>query len=93
MILLIAPGEISSYRVNVDGIGDATITSASVPAITGFTFGTVTPDNNTTPKSVILPVTAAAGTHARLEQIVITCVLSSGGTLPRPVTLRVSASM
>jgi hypothetical protein len=88
-ILLKNPGDSTSYRVYVDNIGDATISSASFAA-TGLTFGSATPDNTTTPKSVVVPV--SGGTHGQLFQGVGTFSLSSGGPLVRPVTLRIYAS-
>jgi hypothetical protein len=89
MILLKNPGDSMSYRVYVDQIGTATIASASFAAA-GLTFGTAVPDNTTTPKSVVVPI--SGGAHGQLFQGVGTFTLSTGGPLVRPITVRVSAS-
>lgn len=88
-ILLRNPGDALSYRIYVDDIGEADISAASFTA-TGLTFGSATPDNTTTPKSVVVPV--SGGTHGQLFQGVGTFTLSTGGPLVRPVTIRVFAS-
>lgn len=88
-ILLKNPGDSTSYRVYVDQIGAATILAASFAAA-GLTFGSAVPDNTTTPKSVVVPV--SGGTHGQTLQCVGTFTLSTGGPLVRPVTLRVFAS-
>lgn len=89
MILLKNPGDATSYRVYVDDIGTATIVSATFAA-TGLVFGSATPDNTTTPKSVVVPV--SGGLHGQLFQGVGTFTLSSGGPLVRPITIRLFAS-
>lgn len=88
-ILLKNPGDSMSYRVYVDDIGAADISSASF-AVTGLTFGTATPDNSTSPKSVVVPI--SGGTHGQLFQGVGTFNLSVGGPLVRPITVRLFAS-
>jgi hypothetical protein len=88
-ILLKNPGDSTSYRIYVDQIGEATISSATFAA-TGLTFGTATPDNTTTPKSVVVPV--SGGAHGELYQGVGTFQLSTGGPLVRPITIRIFAS-
>lgn len=88
-ILLKNPGDSTSYRVYVDDIGAATIISASF-VVTGLTFGSATPDNSTTPKSVVVPV--SGGAHGQLFQGVGTFSLSTGGPLVRPITIRLFAS-
>jgi hypothetical protein len=85
MILLKNPGDSMSYRVYVDQIGTASITSASFTA-TGLTFGSATPDNNTSPKSVV--VTVSGGAHGQIYQGLGTFGLDTGGPLVRPVTIR-----
>lgn len=89
MILLKNPGDSVSYRVYVDNIGSADINAASFAA-TGLTFGSATPDNTTTPKSVVVPV--SGGAHGLTYQGVGTFTLSTGGPLVRPVTIRLFAS-
>lgn len=88
-ILLKNPGDSMSYRVYVDNIGSADISAASFTA-TGITFGAATPDNTTTPKSVVVPI--SSGTHGRTYQGVGTYTLSVGGPLVRPIAVRLSAS-
>lgn len=88
-ILLKNPGDATSYRVYLDEIGTADISSA-VFAITGLTFGSAAPDNTTTPKSVVVPV--SGGSHGQLFQGVGTFTLSTGGPLVRPITIRLFAS-
>jgi hypothetical protein len=88
-ILIKNPGDATSYRVYVDEINNATISSASFVA-TGLTFGTASPDNTTTPKSVVVPV--SGGIHGQLFQGVGTFQLSTGGPLVRPITIRIFAS-
>ena len=89
MILLKNPGDSMSYRVYVDDIGTADISSAAFVA-TGLTFGSATPDNTTTPKSVVVPI--SGGTHGGIYQGVGTFTLSTGGPLVRPITIRLFAS-
>lgn len=89
MILIKNPGDSTSYRVYVDQIGDATVTGAAFVA-NGLTFGSATPDNTTTPKSVIVPV--QGGSHGQIYQGTGTFSLSSGGPLVRPITIRVFSS-
>jgi len=86
MILLKNPGDSMSYRVYVDSIGTASISSASFTA-TGLTFGTAVPDNTTTPKSVVVPV--SGGAHGQLFQGLGSFTLDSGGPLVRPITVRI----
>lgn len=88
-ILLKNPGDSLSYRVYVDDIGTATVSGATFVA-EGLTFGSATPDNATTPKSVVVPI--SGGLHGQLFQGVGTFTLSSGGPLVRPITIRVYAS-
>jgi hypothetical protein len=89
MILLKNPGDAMSYRVYVDDISDADISGATFVA-TGLTFGSATPDNTTTPKSVVVPI--SGGTHGQTHQGVGTFTLSAGGPLVRPITIRLFAS-
>jgi hypothetical protein len=88
MILLKNPGDSMSYRVYVDDI-EADISGASFVA-TGLTFGSATPDNTTTPKSVVVPI--SGGAHGKIYQAVGTFTLSVGGPLVRPITIRLFAS-
>lgn len=85
MILVKNPGDAMSYRVYVDQIGTASITTASFAA-TGLTFGSATPDNTTTPKSVVVPI--SGGQHGQIYQGLGTFGLDTGGPLVRPVVIR-----
>lgn len=87
-VLLKNPGDTMSYRVYVDDI-TVDISGATFVA-TGLTFGSATPDNTTTPRSVVVPI--SGGAHGRTYQGVGTFTLASGGPLVRPITLRVFAS-
>lgn len=87
-VLLKNPGDSMSYRVYVDDI-NADISGASFVA-PGLTFGSATPDNITTPRSVVVPV--SGGTHGRTYQGVGTFTLAAGGPLVRPITIRLFAS-
>lgn len=90
-VLRKTPGDVTSFRVYVDNIGAATISGATAPGTVGsLTIGAITPDNTTTPKSMIVPV--SGGAHGNIEQVSISVTLSTGGPLVRPVTIRVSAS-
>lgn len=89
MILLKNPGDTMGYRVYVDQIGTADISAASFAA-TGLTFGTAVPDNATTPKSVVVPI--SGGTHGAMYQAVGTFTLTLAGPLVRPISIRVFAS-
>lgn len=84
-IILKHTSDAMSYRVYVDNI-NVEISGASF-AVTGLTFGSATPDNSTTPRSVVVPVTG--GVHGRTYQGVGTFTLAAGGPLVRPVTIRV----
>ena len=86
MILFKNPGDSESYRVYVDQIGTANITTASFSA-TGLTFGSAVPDNNTTPKSVVVPI--SGGAHGAIVQGMGTFNLDVGGPLVRPITVRI----
>lgn len=88
-ILLKNPSDQLSYRIYVDDIGDADVSGATFTA-TGLTFGSATPDNTTTPKSVVVPI--SGGTHGQIYQGVGTFTLSTGGPLVRPITIRLFAS-
>lgn len=87
-VLLKNPGDAMSYRVYVDDI-DVNISGATFVAA-GLTFGSVTVDNATTPRSVIVPV--SGGEHGKTYQGVGTFTLASGGPLVRPITVRLFAS-
>jgi hypothetical protein len=89
MILLKNPGDSMSYRAYVDDIGTADISAATFVA-TGLTFGSATPDNTTSPKSVVVPI--SGGTHGSIYQGVGTFTLSAGGPLVRPIIIRLFAS-
>lgn len=91
MIFYKVPSESTSYRVYLDNIGTATITAATAPGtVDNLTIGAITPDNLSTPRSVIVPV--SGGQHGDISQVMITFTLSTGGPLKRPITVRVSNS-
>lgn len=87
-IIIKHPLDALSYRVYVDDIGSADIVTASFTG-GGLSYGTATPDNSTTPKSVVVPV--SGGTHGGLYQATGTFTLSGGATLVRPITIRLFA--
>ncbi len=84
-ILLKNPADAVSYRVYVDNIGTADITSATF-AVTGLSFGSIVADNTTNPKSVIVSI--SGGAHGSTYQGIGTFTLSTGGPLVRPITIR-----
>jgi predicted aminopeptidase len=86
MILLKTPGDGMSYRVYVDNIGAADIVTASF-SDPELSFSTATPDNTTTPKSVVVRI--SGGVHGRMYQPSATFQLTTGGPLVRPVAVRV----
>jgi len=78
-----------SYRVYVDNIGAANISSAVFvpPAGSLLTVNSSTPDNATTPRSVVVAMSGAP-IHGGTFQIVGSMVLSTGNNLVRSFTLR-----
>jgi hypothetical protein len=90
MILIKNPSDQMSYRVYVDGIDPSIDISSASFAATGLTFGSVTPDNTTSPKSVVVPI--SGGAHGTIYQATGTFILSAGGPLTRTITLRVMNS-
>lgn len=91
-IFLVHSGEATSHRVYLDDIGTASISSATIVDVSPLTFGSVTADNTTTPKSVVVPVIVAAASHGKLAQATLTFAISGGGTIPRALTYRVNDS-
>lgn len=87
-ILVMSPGETRTYRVYVDDLSTGIELSGATIEATGLTFGTVTVDNSTTPKSLIVPVTGG-GIHGRLYQARTTVELSDGGPLVGTLSIRV----
>ena len=85
MILLKNPGDGMSYRVYVDDI-NVDIQSATFTA-TGLTFGSISVDNTTVPRSVVVTVTG--GQHGQIYQGLGTFDLVQGGPLVRPIVIRV----
>lgn len=85
----------ASYRIYLDSIGAATISSATlaeqVPATSpvtagDLTIGSATPDNTTSPKSIVVSI--SGGVHGKTYQIECSFVLSTGGTVVRTVPFR-----
>jgi hypothetical protein len=72
-------------RIYLDSIGSATIASASFPNVSDLTFGTPTPDNTTTPRSVLVQVSGQRSGKA--YQAEPTFALSAGGPVTRGVTV------
>jgi hypothetical protein len=84
-ILIKHSNDVMSYRVYVDGIGTADVVTATFQS-QDLVFGTATPDNTTTPKSVVVQI--SGGSHAKLYAAVGTFTLSGGGTLVRSIPIR-----
>lgn len=89
-IFIVHSGEVTSHRVYLDDIGAATISGATIVDVAPLTFGAVTADNTTTPKSVVVPVTVASSSHAKQAHATLTFSVSGGGSIPRNLTYRVS---
>lgn len=86
-IMILSPGESRTYRVYADDLASGVDIASGEITANGLTFGSVSVDNTTTPKSAVISL-ESGGQHGRTYQASVTLGLTSGGPLVGTVSIR-----
>jgi hypothetical protein len=86
MIPLANPADSAFYTVEIEGLGDATISTATVTVPSPLVkVGSEAIDNEAVPPTVTVRISSAV--HGTTYQILVTAVLDSGETIARAFPL------